>query len=87
MPCRGGQHQRADGNAIGSLATGDLQSCRGRRSAVRDSDPDGKKTSMEWSLIGKESVGGKDGYWIEWDISGMAMGNITAKDWWLWATR
>jgi hypothetical protein len=43
-------------------------------------DPDGRKTGMEWSLIGKESVGGKDGYWIEWDISGMSMGNITAKE-------
>lgn len=43
-------------------------------------DSDGRKTNMEFSLIGKESVGAKDGYWIEWDLPDTSMGNVLAKE-------
>lgn len=43
-------------------------------------DTDGSKSGLELSLITKESVSGKDGYWIEWTLSGTSMGNIIAKE-------
>jgi hypothetical protein len=32
---------------------------------------EGKKTSMEFAVIGKEDMGGKTGYWVESTITGM----------------
>ena len=38
---------------------------------------DGKKTSTEFAIVGKESVNGKDGYWMEIVTSGMVMKTLT----------
>src|ERR1700722_5116989 len=31
---------------------------------------DGQKVDMEYAIVGKETVDGKDGYWMEWTTSG-----------------
>ena len=38
---------------------------------------DGKKTTVEFAIVGKESVGGKDGYWMEITTSGVVMKSLT----------
>jgi hypothetical protein len=43
------------------------------------SDANEKKTAMEIDVVGKESVGGKDGYWLETVMSGTPMGDVTMK--------
>jgi len=42
---------------------------------------DGKKTNIEYAIVGKESVDGKDGYWMEWTTSGggTGMGQMVMK--------
>lgn len=52
----------------------------GGGAVYEETDSVGRKTSMELSLIGKESVNGKDGYWIEWTFFDTQMGNVTAKE-------
>ena len=39
----------------------------------------GPKTSIEYAIVGKESVNGKDGYWMEWTTSGGEMGQMVMK--------
>ena len=40
---------------------------------------DGSKTDFEMSLIGKESVSGADGYWLEFTMQDKQMGQIVSK--------
>lgn len=40
---------------------------------------DGKKTSMELSIVGKESSGGQDGYWYEVTADTQQQGSVTMK--------
>lgn len=40
---------------------------------------DGKKTQMEYSVVGKESVNGKDAFWFEMVTSGTPMGEMVMK--------
>lgn len=48
--------------------------------AVYESDlGNGRKTTMEVALVGKESVDGKEGYWIEVTMSDTPMGEVVAK--------
>lgn len=37
------------------------------------------KRTMELAIVGKETVNGKEGYWIEFTMSGTPMGDIVAK--------
>ncbi|HEX4002187.1 MAG TPA: hypothetical protein VHX36_06025 [Candidatus Acidoferrales bacterium] len=39
----------------------------------------GQKTSIEYVVVGKESVDGKDGYWMEWTTAAGAMGQMIMK--------
>lgn len=39
----------------------------------------GDKTTMQIAVVGKESVGGKDGYWFETTMTGMRQGEIVMK--------
>jgi hypothetical protein len=39
----------------------------------------GTKMVMEIAIVGKESVGGKDGYWFEMDMSSSPMGQMVSK--------
>src|SRR5690348_1793923 len=43
------------------------------------SDANDKKTVMEIDVVGKESVSGKDGYWLETTMGGTPMGDVTMK--------
>jgi hypothetical protein len=40
----------------------------------------GKKTTMEFAIVGKESVEGQDGYWLEFTIGGTPMGDMVVKN-------
>ena len=40
---------------------------------------DGHKANIEYSIVGKESVNGKDGYWMEWTTAGMGGGDLIMK--------
>jgi hypothetical protein len=39
----------------------------------------GPKTSIEYAIVGKESVDGKDGFWMEWTTAGGPMGAMVMK--------
>lgn len=40
---------------------------------------DGHKTTMDFAIVGKESVNGQDGYWMEFTFSGASMGEMVVK--------
>ncbi len=40
---------------------------------------EGRKTNIEYAIVGKETVNGKDGYWMEWTTSGMGNGEMVMK--------
>jgi hypothetical protein len=37
------------------------------------------KTTVEFAVVGKDSVNGKDAYWLEWTVTGTQMGDIIMK--------
>ncbi len=39
----------------------------------------GKKTTMDFAIVGKESIEGQDGYWMEFTMSGTPMGEMVIK--------
>ena len=39
----------------------------------------GAKTSIEYAIVGKESVDGKDGFWMEWTTTAGPMGEMVMK--------
>ena len=39
----------------------------------------GPKQSIEYAIVGKESVDGKDGFWIEWTTTAGGMGEMVMK--------
>jgi hypothetical protein len=39
----------------------------------------GPKTSIEYAIVGKESINGKDGFWMEWTTIGGPMGEMVVK--------
>ncbi|HKV04727.1 MAG TPA: hypothetical protein VJO53_06430 [Candidatus Acidoferrales bacterium] len=41
--------------------------------------PDGAKTTLEYTVVGKEIVNGKEGYWLEWTTTGARTGEIVMK--------
>ncbi|MGH9716496.1 MAG: hypothetical protein ACRD4R_07190 [Candidatus Acidiferrales bacterium] len=48
--------------------------------AVYESDlGNGRKTTLEMAIVGKQAVNGKDGYWIEVTMSGTPMGDLVVK--------
>jgi len=42
-------------------------------------DRAGKKTVTEYTVVGKETVNGKNGYWLEYTSSGTPMGDVVMK--------
>lgn len=40
----------------------------------------GKNTTIEFAIVGKESVDGQDGYWLEFTIGGTPMGDMVVKN-------
>ncbi len=51
----------------------------GSGAAYEMTTSDGHKTNIEYAIVGKESVNGKDGYWMEWTTSGMGSGQMVMK--------
>jgi hypothetical protein len=39
----------------------------------------GQKTSIEYAIVGKDSVDGKDGFWMEWTTAAGPMGQMVMK--------
>jgi hypothetical protein len=52
----------------------------GGGASYETTDSNGRKSGLDLALIGKESVNGKDGYWIEWTMPDSSMGTILAKE-------
>ena len=40
---------------------------------------DGTKSTIEYAVVGKESVDGKDAYWLEWTMTAARMGEMVMK--------
>lgn len=40
---------------------------------------EGRKMNIEYAIVGKESVNGKDGYWMEWTSNAMGNGEMIMK--------
>ena len=51
----------------------------GSGAAYEITSSDGRKTNIEYAIVGKESVNGKDAYWMEWTTSGMGSGQMVMK--------
>ena len=51
----------------------------GHGAAYEVQNADGKKMTMEITVVGKETVDGKDGYWFETDLPGMPQGGMLMK--------
>ncbi|MGD0958027.1 MAG: hypothetical protein ABR953_14540 [Candidatus Acidiferrales bacterium] len=51
----------------------------GSGAAYEITTSDGRKTNIEYAIVGKESVNGKDAYWMEWTTSGMGSGQMVMK--------
>lgn len=51
----------------------------GQGAAYDVQNADGKKMTMEITVVGKESADGKDGYWLETDIPGTPQGEMVMK--------
>lgn len=48
--------------------------------AVYEMQPaNGQKMNIEYTIVGKESVDGKDGFWMEWTTTAGAMGEMVMK--------
>ena len=72
--------QRGGGMGIQSPAmTGIFHSSVGSGADYTWTRDDGTTNNFEMSLVGKESVNGADGFWLEVTMQGTQMGDITSK--------
>jgi hypothetical protein len=62
-----------------SMPSGIFSPVVGAGAAYDMTSSDGKTTSMEYALVGKEAVNGKDGYWMETTTTGGHMGQMVMK--------
>jgi len=72
-----GRAQMGMGMRGGPTPHGFFNPIAGAGSEYEITSSDGKKNTMEFAIVGKESVGGKDGYWMEVTTSGMVMKSLT----------
>ena len=71
---------RADGHAPNSIAARRFPSGCGPGRRLRDRQiRRSPKRNIEFDVVGKDSVNGKDAYWLEFTISGTQMGDILSK--------
>jgi hypothetical protein len=61
-----------------SIPKGILNPTVGSSSLYDFKSPKGDDT-IEFAIVGKESVGGKDAFWFEWSMTGGPMGQMTSK--------
>ncbi len=62
-----------------SMPSGIFSPVIGAGAQYETSTPDGNKTTIEYALVDKESVNGKDGYWLEWTTNSGRMGEMIMK--------
>lgn len=62
-----------------SLPSGVFNPVVGSGAAYEVAPANGQKTTIEYAIVGKESVNGKDGYWMEWTTDGGPMGQMIMK--------
>jgi hypothetical protein len=62
-----------------SMPSGIFTPTVGAGAAYDMTSSDGKTQSIEFALVGKESVNGKDGYWMEWTMTSGRMGQMIMK--------
>lgn len=62
-----------------SLPSGLFNPVVGSGAAYDVQTANGQKTSIEYAIVGKESVDGKDGFWMEWTTTAGAMGEMVMK--------
>lgn len=51
----------------------------GSGAAYEITTADGRKVNIEYAIVGKETVSGKDGYWMEWTTPAMGNGEMIMK--------
>ena len=61
-----------------SMPSGIFNPTVGAGAQYESTAADGAKTTVEFTIVGKETVGGKDGYWMEWWTPGK-MGDMVFK--------
>ncbi|MGC2331753.1 MAG: hypothetical protein WA581_09890, partial [Candidatus Acidiferrales bacterium] len=62
-----------------SLPSGVFNPVIGSGAAYDVQPTNGPKTSIEYAIVGKESVDGKDGFWMEWTTMAGPMGEMVMK--------
>jgi hypothetical protein len=62
-----------------SMPSGIFSPVIGSGAQYESSTPDGAKSVIEYALVGKDTVMGKDGYWLEWTMSGAGMSQMVMK--------
>ncbi len=62
-----------------SLPSGVFNPVVGSGAAYDMQPASGPKTNIEYTIVGKESVDGKDGFWMEWTTAAGPMGEMVMK--------
>lgn len=62
-----------------SLPSGVFNPVVGSGAAYEIQPTDGQKMNTEYTIVGKESVDGKDGFWMEWTTNAGGMGEMVMK--------
>jgi hypothetical protein len=62
-----------------SLPSGVFNPVVGSGAAYDVQPASGPKTNIEYTIVGKESVDGKDGFWMEWTTTAGTMGEMVMK--------
>ena len=62
-----------------SMPSGIFSPVIGSGAQYESSTPGGAKSVIEYTLVGKDTVMGKDGYWLEWNMSSAGMSQMVMK--------
>jgi len=62
-----------------SMPSGIFTPTVGAGAQYESTTADGNKTTIEFTIVGKETVNGKDGYWMEWTTNSGGMGAMVMK--------
>lgn len=62
-----------------SMPQGIFNPSVGSGAQYESTTPDGAKMTIEFDVVGKETVNGKDGYWLEWTTTTGRMGEMVMK--------
>ena len=62
-----------------SMPQGIFNPTVGAGAQYESTNADGSKTTIEFAVVGKETVNGKDGYWLEWTTTSGRMGEMVMK--------